>query len=356
MLLSSFCGYSQQKYHQFEIKTNYGITAPFHEYMNHLVRSNIFIGEIIYSIKTNGTKPWHNAWRCPEPAIGYLRGTIGDSKILGFSNSLFILWGVPIIEKENFLFKYRIGTGLAYITKCFSPEIPYNYNIMVGSKFNAHLHVSFLCDYKLFDTPLYLTTGFSFNHFSCGRIKRPNDGVNQFTYSLGLKYLYSKTPYKLNREEYPSEVPRKFEISPYYAASLAQNRDFEEKTFFINSFLIDFAYRVNYRRSWGIGHSFAHDQSLMDRLPTELQTKSSLYRLGIHAYHEIYFIDYLSMVLQVGTYYYNKYDIYGLVDLIYIKMGIRYSYKNLFTNIILKTHSFAADYIEFGIGYRFVVN
>jgi hypothetical protein len=76
-------------FNQFEFKANYGITLPHHSYMNYLIKSNVFIGEINYSIKTDGTKPWQHTWRFPELGVGYLMGGLGNINVFGFSQSYF---------------------------------------------------------------------------------------------------------------------------------------------------------------------------------------------------------------------------------------------------------------------------
>ena len=89
---------------QFEIRGHYGFTIPHHSYMNYLIKSNIFIGEINYSIKTDGTRPWQHTWRFPELGVGYLMGGLGNINIFGFSQSLFFFYGIPVIETSyNFV-------------------------------------------------------------------------------------------------------------------------------------------------------------------------------------------------------------------------------------------------------------
>ncbi len=336
---------------QFEIRGHYGFTIPHHSYMNYLIKSNIFIGEINYSIKTDGTRPWQHTWRFPELGVGYLMGGLGNINIFGFSQSLFFFYGIPVIETNKLIFKYRIGGGLAYISDKFDYRANY-YNIAIGSNFNAHLHFALLLDYKPFDIPMYLSAGFTFNHFSNGAMETPNLGLNQITSNFGIKYLYSAYNYSLPRRTVPYRYNKDLEMSLYYAASIKENSTYENKKYFINSLVFDIASRVTTKRSIGGGINIIADPSLKTPIGDDYKGVQDIFRIGIHAFHEVYLTDELTLFMHVGTYAYNKYKD-NKNFLIYSKLGIRYTFADkFFANIALKTHTTTADYIEFGIGMR----
>jgi hypothetical protein len=356
-LLSTVICLSQRfNYNQFEIRAHYGTTMPHHSYMNYIITDRAFIGEINYSVKTDGSKSWHSLWHNPELGVGYLSGELGNNKILGYSHSIFGFWGVPVIEKERIILKYRLGAGLGYLTKKFDVRSNY-YDLAIGSHFNAHLYFALLLDIKPFDFPLYISPGITFNHFSSGAIDSPNLGLNQFSLNIGIKYMYSQYPHSLKKMTVPYLYNPEWEVSAYYAASTKENNSHENKKHFVNTLLVDAGLRTSLKRSWGLGMCFIYDTSLKMYLDTKEQYKShaDLFRIGIHAYHEVYFTYDLSLVLQAGSYVYNKYRNGSLMAWIYTKFGLRYTFSNgMFANIILKTHYATADYIEFGIGYRFL--
>lgn len=336
---------------QFEVKTHYGFTIPHHSYMNYLIKSNIIIGEINYSIKTDGAHTWQHTWRFPELGVGYLMGGLGNINVLGFSQSLFFFYGIPIIETDRLIFKYRLGTGLAFISEKFDYRANY-YNIAIGSYFNAHLHFSLLLDYKPFDFPLYFSGGFSFNHFSSGAIETPNLGLNQITTNFGVKFLYSTYNYSLPKRTTPYLYNKEFEFSCYYAASFKENSTYENKKYFINSIIFDAASRISTKRSLGIGINIIADPSIKPLLKEEYDGIHNIFRIGIHAMQELYMTDDLSIIFHLGTYAYNYYK-EDKKFLIYSKIGLRYTFADrYFANILLKTHTTTADYIEFGIGMR----
>jgi hypothetical protein len=68
---------------------------------------------------------------------------------------------------------------------------------------------------------------------------------------------------------------------------------------------------------------------------------------------ELYLTDKLSMMMYLGTYALNSYKPESKKILVYSKIGVRYTFEELFfLTINLKTHTNVADYIEFGVGIR----
>lgn len=339
-------------FNQFEIKGHYGITIPHHEQMKYLINSNVGILELNYSIKTDGSKPWHHTWRFPEMGVGYILGGLGNINVFGFSQSAFWFFGVPIVETDNFLFKYRLGGGIAFLSDKYDYRSNY-YNVAIGSHLNAHLHFSLLCDYKPFDIPLYLTGGFAYNHFSNGAVETPNLGLNQVSVTMGVKYLYSLYNYSLPKNQSQYMYNSELELSAYYAAATKENSTYENKKYFINSLVFDAASRITKKRSLGGGINIIYDPSLQTLMEDDYNNVSNLFRIGIHAMQELYFTDNLSMPIYVGTYVMNSYKPDGKKIWIYSKLGIRYTFEDLiFVNINLKTHTSVADYIELGVGMR----
>jgi hypothetical protein len=117
LLKYSFSQSYNSNFNQFEIKTHYGFTLPHHSLMRYFINNNVAILELNYSIKTDGSKPWQHAWRFPEMGGGYLIGGLGNINVLGFSQSLFWFFGVPIIEKDNFIFNIGLVGDSLFIRK-----------------------------------------------------------------------------------------------------------------------------------------------------------------------------------------------------------------------------------------------
>jgi hypothetical protein len=312
------------------------------------------IGELTYSIKTDGSDSWARIWRCPEFGGGLVFGSLGNKKLLGNAVSLYAFMGIPVVETDYLILKYRMACGVAYLTERYNNR-ENNMNIVVGSHLNAHIQLSILADWKLGKYPLYFVMGVAFNHYSSGAVKMPNLGINQFTVLTGLKYLYAKYPYKMIRGRVPYMYNKQWELSVFYAAGIKQTAPYS-KYYFINSLDGDFGLRINHKRTLGMGTRIVFDPSLRFLLENKecYENASQLFRCGLHFFQELYFLEDLSCLMQMGAYVYNRYS-RGIGSWIYANIGLRYTFNNeMFVNIILKTQSFAADCIEVGVGYRFM--
>ena len=350
--ISAFSQSYNSYFYQFDFKYHYGVSLPHHDYMNYIIKDRIMIGELNFSFKTDGSKTWQRVWRCPELGVAYQFGTLGNNKILGYSNSIFGFIGIPVIENDYIILKYRIGGGLAYLTKEFNVRSN-PLNVAIGSHFNAHVHLSIIADIKPFDIPLYISPGFAFNHFSAGAITAPNLGINQFSVNLGIKYLYSEYQYSLLRGRKPYQSNPEWELSVYYSTAIKKNTVYS-RLYSINSISADAGLRVSFKRTFGLGTSFSFDPSI--KMLLEEQQKyncvGDLFRLGFHVYQELYFTEKLSCLIHFGGYAYNKYYT-NTFSWFYVKAGLRYTFKyDIFTGISLKTRNFAADNIEVSGGYR----
>jgi len=106
-----------------------------------------------------------------------------------------------------------------------------------------------------------------------------------------------------------------------------------------------------------------YDPTINYRLEYEdMKTQGSIsnFRGGVAGAYEIIFSDFsvvlqmvsdFSVVLQMGVYAKNAWKKDGLF---YNRLGMRYCfYDGLFACINLKTHIARADFIEWGIGYKF---
>lgn len=352
----SITGYTQQYYfHQFEALGGHGFTIPHRKELNYNINSRYFSGQLSYSLKTDGSIPWHHVWNFPEVGVGYLMTGLGNINTFGFAQSVFGFYGIPIIENENIILKYRFGLGLGYLTEKFDSRSNY-YNTAIGSHFNAHIHFSLNSEFKPWDTPLYLIFGLNFNHYSNASFKKPNLGLNLVTINTGVKYMYSEYSYSLPKRTIPYMNNKHYFIA-YYGIGNRQNTTYENKNYFVNTLVAEYSIRLNNKRAFGIGTDIVFDQSLKTQIDddpgNEYKGAGDLFRLGFHLSHEVYLTETLSCVMQIGTYAYNRHFNNGNKFLIYNRLGIRYMFNDVvFANFMIRSHTAVADFAEIGIGIK----
>ncbi len=344
-------------YHQFEAGGAYGFAMPHRSSMSYLIQNRYAAVNIAYSLKTDGSEPWHHEWRFPEIGVAYLITGLSNINVFGFAQSIYAFYGVPVYESDNLIFKYRFGTGFAYLTEKFNHRSNY-YNNVIGSHFNSHIHFSVLLDYKLPDMPLYLSNGVALNHFSNTAFKKPNLGLNLISFNTSVKYMFSDFEYSLPKRILPF-MNSEYQFTAYYFSGTRQNTTYENKNYFVHGISADFSIKPNFKRSYGIGADISFDPSLQYQIETNEEGSykgaANLFKAGIYLLHEVYLTEQLICVISAGTYAYSKFN-YGSKFPIYNRFGLRYVIDEQFVcSFMLKSHAFIADYAEFGIGYRIII-
>jgi hypothetical protein len=84
-----------------------------------------------------------------------------------------------------------------------------------------------------------------------------------------------------------------------------------------------------------------------------VNSNTKIIRSGIHIDHEL-MIEKLVILFQMGGYWLDNYKGDGLF---FHRFGFKYLLnRNLFINLTLKTHYAKADYVECGVGWKFIKN
>ena len=355
-LLLLFCisaALNAQKYyfHQIESGASYGFTVPHRKSLNYIIQNRFAAGSIAYSLKTDGSEPWHHEWRFPEVGVVYMMTGLSNINVFGFAQSVYGFFGVPVYETDKVMLKYRIGTGVAYLSDKFESRTNY-YNIAIGTHINVHYHFSFVCDLKPWDFPLYLSTGIHFNHFSNAAFKKPNLGLNLISFNTSIKYMISEFEYSLPKKILPF-MNSEYYMTIYYGVGSRQNSTYENINYIVHSLVADLSYKINYKRSFGIGTNLLFDPSLKTAIGIEnYKGTHELFRLGFHLSSDIFLTENLVCIFQIGSYAYNKFKDNKKV-LIYNRIGIRYIINDYFVaNFMIRSHTSVADFAELGFGYR----
>jgi len=167
--------------------------------------------------------------------------------------------------------------------------------------------------------------------------------------------MLSEFEYSLPKRTRP--YPEKNYIASfYYAGGVRQNSTYENRKYLTHSIISDFAYKYNPKRSFGLGFDIIVDPSIKGQIIEDPNYQYNGFqeniRFGFHLSHDVYLSDEFVCLMQLGAYAYNKYNPSNKY-LIYSRIGVRYIFEeNFFANVILKSHTSVADYLEIGIGYR----
>ena len=317
--------------------------------------------EVRYAWQSRDEDVW-GKYGYPSYGVGLYAGFLGDPEIFGNPNAVFGFVNFPISNptRRN-QFNIEPSLGLTYNLEPFDPENN-PLNDAIGARMAVYFDLNFGWAYRW--TPdMDITYGIDFSHFSNGRSFTPNWGLNMLGINVGLRYHYNADQHKNYKGMYPEgrlqsrymrsektpnvKVEKNQSVNVYFALGTVQTEegagtDTRYGTF---SLVLDYQHKFNNMHSVSAGLDYFVDNSVKETYP-EGDGKNSL--VGIHAGYDFMFWR-LTTLLHGGTYITDK---LGKEDL-FLRPAIRYNInKWAYAQVGLKTIGFAADWVEFGIGFR----
>ncbi len=334
-----------------EGKLHYGIMLPHTSEVQYIVHNNISGAELTLSTESNNRHQWEGLFRNPRYGIGYNYNNFHNKDVMGKAHSLFGYIDIPFYKTQSkFGLNYQIGFGLSYFPKRYHP---YNnpLNHAISAPVNYYVTFDVHGRYKV-GKKNEIKTAIELSHYSNGKTKSPNYGLNSITFSAA--WLYSIIP--ANEIELPSvKIPYKKHVYEIIANAGGKRDDMlNDKVYLISSVVIDYCYFYTARYAFGGGVDLLYDGSLEATKLSEINENESSskdnYQAGLHMGFRVRYGD-LQVVLQTGYYVYANYLKHTSV---YSRIGMRYALTDkLLFNFTLKSHLAIADFIEWGIGYRF---
>lgn len=303
--------------------------------------------------KTHGAEEWHSAFNFPDYGV-FLGYQNYNNEFLGKMYSAGVLYNFYFLNRN---LELKLSQGIGYATNPYD-KVYNSKNKAFGSTLSANTNIGLFYKKENIVDKVGLQAGFLFTHFSNGRMKSPNSGINTFLLNVGLNYDFSKT------------TTRKID-------SIAIKKNYEEPIKY------NFVLRSGFNESPIIGsgqHPFYHIGFFADKrfnrksalqLGTELfltnsfkdfiKYKSNAYpelninpntdykRVGVFVGYEL-FINKISLEAQVGYYVYRPF----VNDIaLYDRVGFKYHISPKFNaSFSVKTHMFLAEALEFGVGVR----
>ncbi len=333
-----------------ELKTHYGFLMAHHTYMRILQEQHFPILQLNFFKKGNFGKEWQSMYHFPQYGVSLIYSPLSSPKYLGKGIAVVPFMNFRIFTHEKVSFKFFVGSGIGYIEKPFNIRENYK-NEAIGSRFNAVLAGQADFRYKI--TPsAEISSGLSITHFSNGKHKTPNLGINNLAVYFGIaKYLPSNKSYK---QPEILEESKRWEKNFFFALSSKQNYPVGGNNYLYTAYSFNVKRFIGRKSKFGIGTDIfydfsdrAHFRSVGFNKPDLTYIKPALYIL--HDFR----IGKVSLFIHVGTYLYtfeNNQD-YGMI---YDRAGIQYYFnKYLSTHIALKTHYARADCIELAINLSF---
>jgi hypothetical protein len=306
-----------------------------------------------YVRKTHGKEAWHDIYNFPDYGAYFLYQNF-NSDILGKNYAVGAFYNFYFWNRHMTV---KIAQGVAMTTNQYDAETNYK-NTAFGSKYMANSVFAINYRKENIIDKFGIQTGLTFTHFSNGRLKSPNSGINTYSINLGVHYNFEDTPRK-SKDSVAFKMkftePIRYNILVRAGFNESLNVGSGQKPFYHIGFYAD--KRINRKSSLQLGSELFLTTSFKEYIrfrsiafPEQpIDANTDYKRVGIFVGHEL-FINRISIEAQLGYYIYDPAHIDTPV---YDRLGMKYYItKNIFTGVSVKTHGFLAEALEGVIGVR----
>jgi hypothetical protein len=303
--------------------------------------------------RTDGSKEWHQAYNYPEYG-GYFLYQDFKSQPLGQNYAVGAFYNFYFWKRQ---LQFKISQGIAFTTNPYD-KVDNSKNKAFGSKLMGNTNFGFTYDNQTLFKNIGFHAGILFTHYSNGRVKSPNSGINTYLLNVGVNYNFSKD---FNRIADTTLVKKSYKQPIKYNVIL---RTGVNENPIVNSGQFPFYHigfyadkRLNRKSALQFGAELFLTQSIKEYIkyfsvayPNQNVDPNTDYkRIGVFIGHEL-IINRISLEAQLGYYVYQPFK----KDIpIYDRVGIKYYFTDkIFLGFTIKTHLFLAEALEFGVGYR----
>lgn len=305
------------------------------------------------SMKTNGSQEWESAYNFPDYG-GYLLFQDFGNPLMGKAYALGGQYNFYFLNRNATV---RIGQGVAYNTNPYN-RVSNPRNTAFGSKIMANTVLMLNYRKENLVGNFGFQAGLTFTHFSLGRIKSPNSGINTWGINAGVNYNVREVQYRKPQDTLvPKSYVEPLRYNLVFRAGVNESPVIGsgQKPFYHVGGYVD--KRIGRKSALQAGAELFLTTSLREYInyrsiafPEDgLSAHTDYKRIGLFVGHEL-FINRLSIEAQLGIYVYDP----AQLDIpVYDRLGIKYYFNpTLFAALAVKTHGFMAEALEAGIGIR----
>lgn len=303
--------------------------------------------------KTHGGEAWQSIYNFPDYGIYCLYQNF-NGDILGKNYAAGAFYNFYFLKRHLTL---KVAQGIAMTTHPYD-KVSNSKNTAFGSRYMAN--TDFVLNYKeenIIDK-FGFQTGLIFTHFSNGRFKSPNSGINTYNINIGINYNFENVP---NKPRDSVALNMKFHEPVRYNVLLrtgfneSLNVGSGQKPFYHIGFYAD--KRLNRKSALQLGAELFLTNAVREYIrlraisfpEDHVAINTDYKRVGVFIGHEL-FINRISIEAQLGYYVYQPFKVDGAV---YDRLGMKYYLsKKIFTGLSVKTHGFLAEALEFNMGVR----
>jgi len=366
----------------------YGNILKHTTHLQNLVKDPTKGVEISVEWQTMGEQNWHQYIGYPRIGLGLVSLNLGNPEMLGNLYAAYPYLSFRLFHIGGFVMNLKGGAGASYLTKTFNDATVYRTDGSVDlDKSNAaigsHLNVYFAGGVNFIvpiDKGFAFVSDFQWNHASNGSFYQPNSGINMINASAGLSYtLYYKHAYR-PRHKHIRDLPQRFSYEFIASGGARELYYKDDKQYPIGSFVMAVYRPLGNAIRLGIGVEGFYDGVYNGNTKfeftylTEDKWENKI-RVGVSLRPELMFGRFTAG-MHFGMYVHNPlknlepyddaktatlnkpmiypYNIEKENGWFYSRASLQYAFTNhIFLSLGLKTHLQKAEFIEWGLGYRF---
>ncbi|MDG2332345.1 MAG: acyloxyacyl hydrolase [Flavobacteriales bacterium] len=321
--------------------------------MRHLIQGHSSTFELSYLSEPIGVSHLSTNYTKPVNGLSFLYLNTGNPKQIGHCFGLY-----PNIRFKLGLGKFaprlKFGGGIGYVQKPFD-QVTNNKNVTIGTHINSIINVAIEGEISI--KLQFIKYGIAITHFSNASFNSPNLGINIPTVYVGFAVGNPaneelEIPNHSNYTNDKSLFIRAHEVFLFGGARQVSLH--HPKKYLVGSLGFQYLHQFSPKFAWCSGIDVFANPSLL--AATESGSNPNLMSLQIGGFGglELKFND-NSVFLQQGVYLFSEYKENGPL---YQKIGYRkrFAKTGIVASLGIKTHFGIAEYIELGIGYRFIQN
>lgn len=342
LLLLTFSSdiFSQSQFGKYiDVNGAFGTFMPHKQAVKHLQSGPSLVGEISYTLRTDGSDFHHSAYKLPYFGcmLGFADG--GNRDIIGIESYITPFGAIPLYKDDNPLV-FKTGMGLGYVQGIYNKHSNPKQNA-IGSHLNVNFQFRLEKNFQ-FSNGGGMNAGIGISHYSNASFQTPNLGLNYVHIYLGKRFTI--------QEHHPVSdsvaviailpySPRKIEFELH--GGIKENAVALGNKFPILKAAGHYTIQFSIKHAWSNGLDIYYNKALQHE-------EDILFQLGISSLYIMNF-DEIKVGAGLGIYAVGKPQVSrGFYSTVFLQYFIN---KNWFAKINLRTHRVMADFFTLGIGY-----
>ena len=305
--------------------------------------------DLRFALQKRKNDVYSTVYRTPYFGGGIYSGNFLNESF-GKPFGIYGFYDIPVVMPNKWSFIYSIGLGMAFNFNYYDPEGNPE-NELIGSFSNVYISVSMEGRYQL--TPHWTTgIGMGFKHFSNGRVRLPNRGINLVPVTLMAEYHFEKQDTDYKKNNLAKFIP--YNSINVFGAVGNKNFEYGEAVYFKSSLGVSFIRQHSYKYRFGGGAELFYTAGSDKRVDEDKSNFNTFYSYGFVGIFEWVVTPRMYVPMNFGVYLnYNEENYEAPV---YQRIGLRYLLgkdRKIITGVCLKVTEFHADYVEWTVGYAF---